>query len=79
MLDAIRDLLEPALGVLSASLLGLIALGFAAMFVFFSVAAALVLGQFLRYARAPRVGLPALVLAAAVLAFGGIVFDLQPV
>ena len=79
MLDAIRDLLEPALGVLSASLLGLIALGFAEMFVFFSVAAALVLGQFLRYARAPRVGLPALVLAAAVLAFGGIVFDLQPV
>ena len=72
MLDVILGLLEPALGVVSASLLGLIALGFGAMFVFFSGAAALVLGQFLRYARAPRIGLSAIVLAVCALGIVGI-------
>ena len=79
MLDVILGLLEPALGVVSASLLGLIALGFGAMFVFFSGAAALVLGQFLRYARAPRIGLSAIVLAVCALGIVGIAADVEPV
>ena len=79
MLDGILGLLEPALGVVSASLLGLIALGFGAMFVFFSGAAALVLGQFLRYARAPRIGLSAIVLAVCALGIVGIAVDVEPV
>jgi lipoprotein-releasing system permease protein len=46
--------LQSALGVASASFVAIIALGFGAMFVFFSGASALVLGQFIPFAAAPR-------------------------
>ena len=66
------DWLQPTLGLVSASLVALIAIGFGAMFLFFSASAALVLGQFLRFARAPRVAattIGAVVAAAALLGF----------
>ncbi|HTO08185.1 MAG TPA: lipoprotein-releasing ABC transporter permease subunit [Myxococcota bacterium] len=62
------ELLSRSLGFVSASLVALIALGFAAMFLFFSGSAALILGHFLRFTRAPRVALPAIAAAAALLA-----------
>jgi lipoprotein-releasing system permease protein len=69
------DLLPSALGLVSASLVALIALGFGALFVFFSGSALLVLGQFLPFARAPRVAAGAIALAvllgAAVSLAGG--------
>jgi lipoprotein-releasing system permease protein len=69
---------QPALGFLSATIVALIALGFAAMFVFFSGSAALVLGKFLRFAAAPSVALPAAAAAIAV-AFGvASALDLEP-
>ena len=49
------DWLQPTVGFVSAGLVALIALAFGTMFLFFSGSAALVLGQFVRFARAPRV------------------------
>src|SRR5882672_4525924 len=57
------EVLTRSLGFVSASLVALIALGFGAMFLFFSGSAALVLGHFLRFVRSPRVALPAIALA----------------
>ena len=45
------ELVQPALGFVSASLVALIALGFGAMGVFFSGSAMLVFGQFLPFVR----------------------------
>jgi lipoprotein-releasing system permease protein len=56
------------LGFVSASLVALIALGFGAMFLFFSGSAALILGHFLRFVTSPRTGLPAVVLSSAAVA-----------
>lgn len=61
------EVLTRGLGFVSASLVALIALGFGAMFLFFSGSAALVLGHFLRFVGPPRVALPAIGLAAALL------------
>ncbi|HXX47532.1 MAG TPA: lipoprotein-releasing ABC transporter permease subunit [Myxococcota bacterium] len=58
------ELLSRGLGFVSASLVALIALGFGAMFLFFSGSAALILGHFLRFVRPVRVALPAIALAA---------------
>src|SRR4249919_1756676 len=58
------EVLTRSLGFISASLVALIALGFGAMFLFFSGSAALILGHFLRFVRSPRVALPAIALAA---------------
>jgi lipoprotein-releasing system permease protein len=58
------ELLSHGLGFVSASLVALIALGFGAMFLFFSGSAALILGHFLRFVRPARVALPAIALAA---------------
>jgi lipoprotein-releasing system permease protein len=58
------------LGLLSALAVGLIALGFGAMFLFFSGSAALILGHFVRFARPARAGLVCIaagVVAAALL------------
>jgi lipoprotein-releasing system permease protein len=62
------DLLPAVLGFVSASLVALIALAFGALFVFFSGSALLVLGQFLPFARAPRVAVASVGIAAAVVA-----------
>ena len=62
------EVLTRGLGFVSASLVALIALGFGAMFLFFSGSAALILGHFLRFVGRPRVALPALAAAAALLA-----------
>jgi len=51
------DALFEKLGLLSALAVGLIAVGFAAMFLFFSGSAALILGHFLRFTRSLRSGL----------------------
>jgi lipoprotein-releasing system permease protein len=59
MLEALSE----KLGLVSAGAVGLIALGFAAMFLFFSGSAALILAHFLRFARPARAGLPAIALA----------------
>src|SRR5262245_51633452 len=59
------EILTRSLGFVSASLVALIALGFGAMFLFFSGSAALILGHFLRFVRRPLVALPTLALAAA--------------
>jgi lipoprotein-releasing system permease protein len=64
------DWLQPTLGFVSASLVALIALSFGALFLFFSGSAALVLGHFLRFARAPRVA--AVAIATAALLAGGV-------
>jgi hypothetical protein len=64
------DWLQPTLGFVSASLVALIALSFGALFLFFSGSAALVLGHFLRFARAPR--LAAVAIATAALLAGGV-------
>jgi lipoprotein-releasing system permease protein len=71
------ELLSRSLGFVSASLVALIALGFGAMFLFFSGSAALILGHFLRFARAPRVALPAIALAACLLAVVARVADAE--
>src|SRR5262245_42475109 len=62
------EVLTRGLGFVSASLVALIALGFGAMFLFFSGSAALILGHFLRFVGPPRVALPAIALAAAFIA-----------
>jgi len=59
------EILGRGLGFVSASLVALIALGFGAMFLFFSGSAALILGHFLRFVTSPRTGLPAIVLSSA--------------
>jgi lipoprotein-releasing system permease protein len=59
------ELLPAALGFVSASLVALIALGFGALFVFFSSSALLVLAQFLPFARSPRVAATSVGIAAA--------------
>jgi hypothetical protein len=58
------EVLSRSLGFVSASLVALIALGFGLMFVFFSGSRA-DLGHFLRFVREARVGLRAVLLAAA--------------
>jgi lipoprotein-releasing system permease protein len=63
------ELLSRGLGFVSASVVALIALGFGAMFLFFSASAALILGHFLRFVTRPRVALPAIAGAAALAAF----------
>src|SRR5215510_14173724 len=62
------EVLTRSLGFVSASVVALIALGFGAMFLFFSGSAALILGHFLRFVRAPSVGLPAIAAAAVFVA-----------
>ncbi len=62
------ELVSRSLGFVSASLVALIALGFGVMFLFFSGSAALILGHFLRFVRSPRVALPAIAIAAGVVA-----------
>ena len=62
------EVLGRTLGFVSASLVAMIALGFAAMFLFFSGSAALILGHFLRFVRPPRVALPAIAIAAGFVA-----------
>jgi lipoprotein-releasing system permease protein len=67
--SALLDWLHPLLGFVSASLVALIALGFGLMFLFFSGSAALVLGQFLPFARRASVaGVTLAAVAAIVLA-----------
>jgi lipoprotein-releasing system permease protein len=70
--------IQGALGLVSATLVALIALGFGSMFLFFSGSAVLVLGQFLPFARRPVVALPALAAAAALALAAGLAFDLGP-
>ena len=67
------EILQPALGFVSASLVALIALGFGAMLLFFSGSALLVFGQFLPFTRKPMVAGLAALIAAPVL---GIAFYL---
>src|SRR5262245_28364819 len=62
------EVLTRSLGFVSASLVALIALGFGAMFLFFSGSAALILGHFLRFVRPARVALPAIAASAALVA-----------
>jgi lipoprotein-releasing system permease protein len=67
--------LQPALGFASAALVALIALAFGAMFLFFSGASALVLGQFVRFAAAPRPAALAVALAVGVWCALGALLD----
>ena len=62
------EILEPALGFVSASLVALIALGFGVMLVFFSGSALLVFGQFLPFVRSPASAAVAAATATALLA-----------
>ncbi len=66
------------LGFASTAVVGLIALGFAALFVFFSASAALVLGQFLRFIEGPKAAAVAAVLAATFMAAAAVSLDLRP-
>jgi hypothetical protein len=70
--------LEGALGLVSAALVALIALGFGAMFLFFSGSAVLVLGQFLPFARRPAVALSAIAAATALALAASLAVDLGP-
>ncbi len=63
------EILSRSLGFVSASVVALIALGFGAMFLFFSASAALILGHFLRFVTRARVALPAIVGSAALVTF----------
>jgi lipoprotein-releasing system permease protein len=63
------EILTRSLGFVSASLVALIALGFGAMFLFFSGSAALILGHFLRFVTSPRTALPAILAASALVGF----------
>jgi lipoprotein-releasing system permease protein len=63
------EILTRGLGFVSASLVALIAIGFGAMFLFFSGSAALILGHFLRFVTRPRVALPAIVLSSVFVLF----------
>jgi lipoprotein-releasing system permease protein len=64
MFETLLQWVQPTLGFVSATLVAIIALMFGSMFVFFSGASALVLGQFARFARDPRIGLSAAALSA---------------
>jgi lipoprotein-releasing system permease protein len=68
------EILQPILGFVSATLVALVALAFGALFLFFTVSAMYVLGQFLRFARPARVALPALL--GGTLLVGGLSFSL---
>ncbi len=70
--------LSGALGFVSASLVALIALGFGLLFVFFSSSAVLVLGQFLPFARRPRVAVITLALVGMASALVSRGLDLDP-
>jgi lipoprotein-releasing system permease protein len=70
--------LSQGLGFVSASLVALIALAFGAMFVFFSGSAALILAHFLRFVRAPRLGLLCIGLAAVLATLAGLAADVSP-
>lgn len=72
------DWLHGAVGFVSAALVALIALGFGALFLFFSGSAVLVFGRFLPFARPARVAAVAIVTSAS-LAAGVVLFlDLAP-
>ncbi len=68
------EILQPILGFISATLVALVALAFGALFLFFTVSAMFVLGQFLRFVRPVRVALPALL--GGTLLVGGLSFSL---
>ena len=70
--------LQPILGFLSAGLVALVALAFGAMFLFFAGSAALVLGQFLPFARAPRVAGLALLGATLLLLCLALLLAIEP-
>jgi lipoprotein-releasing system permease protein len=70
--------LQGALGLVSAGLVGLIALGFGAMFLFFSGSAVLVLGQFLPFARRPVVAFSAIAFWSGLAAVAALAVDLDP-
>jgi lipoprotein-releasing system permease protein len=70
------EFLEGALGFVSAALVALIALGFGALFLFFSGSAMLVLGQFLPFARRPRVAGSAIAVSTAIAAIAAATLDL---
>src|SRR5262245_44069662 len=67
--------IQPALGYASATLVAIIALGFGAMFLFFSGASALVLGQFICFAATPRLAAVAVGTATALFALLGAAVD----
>ncbi len=71
--------LHSLLGFVSASLVALVALGFGAMFVFFSASAAIVLGQFLRFVRSLSVAGPAVLAATALMGVVAHVAGTDPV
>ncbi len=73
------DWLAALLGFVSASVVGLIGLGFLALFAFFSGSAALVLGQFLRFVEGPRAALMAALFATAVMAGAAVALQIEPV
>jgi lipoprotein-releasing system permease protein len=75
MLETLIGWVQPTLGVVSTTLVAIIALMFGAMFVFFSGASALVLGQFAHFARPARVGLPTVALSAAAVTPLGLLAD----
>ncbi len=62
------ELLQPLAAFASATVVALIGLFFAAMFLFFSGAAAMVLGQFLPFASKPRVALPTIAMSCVAVA-----------
>jgi lipoprotein-releasing system permease protein len=70
--------LEGALGIVSAGLVALIALGFGAMFLFFSGSAVLVLGQFLPFARRPGVAFTAIAVWSGLALVAALAVDLGP-
>ncbi len=73
------ELVQPALGFVSASLVALIALGFGAMGVFFSGSALLVFGQLLPFVRPLPVAATAAGIAGAVMATAGWFAGADPV
>jgi lipoprotein-releasing system permease protein len=68
------ELVPAALGVVSASLVALIALGFGTLFVFFSGSALLVLGQFLPFARSRRVAATSVGIASGLAGASSLLF-----
>ncbi|MCP4003299.1 MAG: lipoprotein-releasing ABC transporter permease subunit [bacterium] len=73
------EVLSAGLGLVSASLVALIALAFGLMFVFFSASAALVFGQFLGFAHRPIVALCAGLLAVVLVWVVSLAAGLEPV
>ncbi len=70
--------LAQLMGFASAGMVALIALGFLALFGFFSCSAALVLGQFLRFVEAPLPAAIAALLGTAVMAGAAAQLELEP-